>query len=205
MRIFGIVAAAGFSSRMGNFKPLLPVAGCPMVAATANSMLQGGVHHVLVVTGYRGDELRTLFAARADSRVSTVYNPAFASSDMLESIKVGLREALQHKADAVCILPGDMPAVSPDTFTKLAQHMQTNGSGLIFPLYQGAAKHPPLIHASGFAHILQHNSGGGLRLALQTLKTPTSYCPVTDPGCTLDADTPQAYAALLDYCAGRRC
>ena len=52
-----VLAAAGLSSRMGDFKPLLPF-GDTTIAFHVTSMLRRlGADPVLVVTGYRAEEL----------------------------------------------------------------------------------------------------------------------------------------------------
>lgn len=53
-----VIAAAGLSSRMGDFKPLLPF-GKECVARHLTQMLaRTGVSPVVMVTGYRGEELK---------------------------------------------------------------------------------------------------------------------------------------------------
>ena len=56
-KVSAIVLAAGFSSRMGEFKPLLPLAGTSTIGRVTVALRQAGVEDVIVVTGYRASEL----------------------------------------------------------------------------------------------------------------------------------------------------
>ena len=102
MTYSGIITAAGLSSRMGDFKPLLKINGLPMIVHTVLSMQNAGVSPVCVVTGYRGDEIKS---ALNGYDVVFAENEDYASSDMLTSIKLGLEKI--KKSDGFFLLPGD--------------------------------------------------------------------------------------------------
>lgn len=53
----GLILAAGTSSRMGAFKPMLQVDGQTMIRRVADMMRRAGAGPVVVVTGYRGEQL----------------------------------------------------------------------------------------------------------------------------------------------------
>lgn len=57
MRIQGLIAAAGLSSRMGEFKPFMKLNGFPMIRMTVQSLKNAGIRDITVVTGYRADEM----------------------------------------------------------------------------------------------------------------------------------------------------
>ena len=54
--VVGIVLAAGYSSRMGKLKQLLPIAGVPSVVRVAR-VLANTVSEVAVVLGHRAKEI----------------------------------------------------------------------------------------------------------------------------------------------------
>lgn len=58
MKAAGLIAAAGLSSRMEDFKPLMELNGFPMIAMTVRSMRNAGIRNITVVTGFRGEEVR---------------------------------------------------------------------------------------------------------------------------------------------------
>lgn len=61
IRASAIILAAGFSSRMGGFKPLMPLPSPegerPALDILLESYFRIGVHDIVVVSGYRGDEV----------------------------------------------------------------------------------------------------------------------------------------------------
>ena len=52
-RLGAVVSAAGRSSRMGDFKPLLPVGGLPLLETAIRALQAGGAEQIWVVTGHR--------------------------------------------------------------------------------------------------------------------------------------------------------
>lgn len=56
-RIVALILAAGFSSRMETFKPLLPVGGAPLIERTIARFLQAGFDDVRVIVGHRAKEV----------------------------------------------------------------------------------------------------------------------------------------------------
>ena len=60
-KLAGIILAAGLSSRMGAFKPLLEIDGVSMVRRVVQLMQVAGAHPVVVVTGHRRRELEEVF------------------------------------------------------------------------------------------------------------------------------------------------
>lgn len=193
----GIITAAGLSSRMGAFKPLLPYGDSTLLEETIASMQRAGVRHIVVVVGYRGDEVAARLQAR--SGVQVIVNRQYQHTDMLWSIQL----ALQHVGDCqgVYVLPGDMPAVAGETFRQLAAYLQGALVDVVVPAFQGRRQHPPLIAKRCLSAIAAFRGGGGLRAALRQAAAQAAVLPVDDIGCSLDADTPTDYARLLRYWA----
>ncbi|MGA1199454.1 MAG: NTP transferase domain-containing protein, partial [Candidatus Latescibacterota bacterium] len=59
-----VIIAAGMGSRLRGYgsdmpKPLVPVAGVPLLKRTILSAKRGGISELVVITGFRGDEIRS--------------------------------------------------------------------------------------------------------------------------------------------------
>lgn len=108
-----IIPAAGLSSRMGRFKPLLELNGFPMIQLAAQSALDGGVQNAWIVTGRNAgrvkDALLSLsheesalslvqgLATFSDPRqggIRLVHNSEYAQTDMFQSVRLGLKALL---------------------------------------------------------------------------------------------------------------
>jgi CTP:molybdopterin cytidylyltransferase MocA len=202
MIINGLILAAGLSSRMGDFKPLMPLNGKSIIENSIDSMLLSGVSKVKVVIGHNADEIDRLVSEKYySSRVATVYNKFYASSDMLKSVKIGLENF--PICDAFFLLPGDMPAITPATFLLLMHAMGNAKTKVIFPVLQGRRKHPPLILADCINDILSFDSDGGLRDLWKQYEGLITEINVDDKGCGFDVDTIEDYQLLKQYFRGK--
>lgn len=177
MSYAGIITAAGLSSRMGDFKPLLQINRLPMIAHTVLSMKNAGLSPVCVVTGYRGSEIKS---ALKDYDVIFAENENYANSDMLSSIKLGLEKV--QNSDGFFLLPGDMPLIPPQTFKKV---LAADGNYII-PTVNGKNAHPPLIKSACYGAILSFDGDGGLPRALADFDK--TYIEAGDADSNRDAD-----------------
>lgn len=185
--ICALIPAAGLSRRMGSFKPLLPLGDSTVIECTVERAL-AWAERAVVVAGFQGDRVAAALE-RFGERATCVYNPDYAVTDMLRSVQLGA--AALPACEAFFLLPGDMPAVSPDTFRALLEARTRQGGALVFPTVAGRRTHPPLVDAALIPEILAYRGRDGLRGLWRGLE---SVCvPVSDPGVTLDLDTPEDY------------
>lgn len=188
--ICALVLVAGLSSRMKEFKPLLPFRGKTLIENTIDSVLESGARQVVVVTGHRADELEPLLEEKYGSRVILTRNPDFAATDMLQSIRLGCRA--MPECDAFFLLPGDMPVVRESTFRKILS--QRNGEiSVIFPTLDGYRKHPPLVDSRLIPEILAFDRDGGLRQFWKEREAIVRTVSVDDAGVWVDLDTQEDY------------
>lgn len=188
--ICGLILAAGLSTRMGEFKPLMPFRGKTLIENTIDSVFSSGARQVVVVTGHRAEELEPLLAEKYGSRVILTRNPEFATTDMLHSIRAGC--LVMPECDAFFLLPGDMPVVRQSTFRKLlAQH--DGELSVIFPTLDGYRKHPPLVDFRLIPEILAFDREGGLRQFWKEREAMIRTVSVDDEGVWVDLDTREDY------------
>lgn len=189
--ICGLILAAGLSSRMEEFKPLMPLRGKTLIENAIDSMLDGGVRQVVVVIGHRADELEALLVPKYGSRVILARNPDYATKDMLHSVQVGCRA--MPECDAFFLLPGDMPVIRRSTF-RTVQSVRDGSISVIFPTLDGYRKHPPLIDCRLIPEILAFRGSGGLRQFWNERTSIIRTVSVDDQGVWVDLDTQEDYA-----------
>ena len=189
-RIGAVIPAAGLSSRMGRFKPLLPCGDMTVIERTVSSALPHA-DSIAVVTGYNSGELGEVLRARFGDRVTIAHNPDYASTQMLDSVRIGLRAL--GDCDAFFILPGDMPEISRGTYEKLIQAYDGSYDAL-YPAVNGRRGHPPLISAGMIPEIMNGSGKGGLRAILN--RAYTAEIAVGDEGALIDLDTPEDYDTI---------
>jgi len=203
VKINGLILAAGLSSRMGGFKPLMQLEGKTMIENSIDSMLDAGVDCITVVLGYRADEVTSLIEGRyGSSLVKLAFNTEYDTTDMLTSVKIGIRSL--PPCDAFFLLPGDMPAVDQSTFCALSAVMLKTNALAVFPAIDGHRRHPPLISGAFKDKILAFEGEGGLQAVWRQYDTDMVSVPVEDTGCRIDADTMEDYSRLVQYMQNKK-
>lgn len=195
MRTVGIVLAAGLSSRMGAFKPLLPIDdpggdGCVTVLERTVKSLLPAADRVYVVTGCRAAELRPLIARLG---AVEVHNPDFMGG-MSTSVLAGVRTAAGAGAEGLLLLPCDAPAVPPECVLSL---MDAAGpDSFAVPCFLGKKGHPLWVPRRFFGDILD---AGSIKLVTRRVEEAIVRVETGREGVVLDLDTPAAYQEILDY------
>ena len=191
-RFGAVIPAAGMSSRMKSFKPLLPFRDSTVIECTVEAVLRV-VSRAVVVLGNQADAVERVLKIRFGDRLTIVRNPDYRTTDMLRSVQIGL-DALQE-CDAFFLLPGDMPAVGSDTLKTLMQAFDGRHM-VIFPTCNHRKGHPPLIHSSLISAIRNYRGEGGLRAVFRDV--PQLSIELSDMGITADLDTPKDYAEIIN-------
>ncbi len=190
-RATAIVLAAGYSSRMGEFKPLLPLGETTVLERIITLFQDAGVSDIRVVVGYRSADLLPLLRKM---EVSCIVNEDFEAG-MFSSVVAGVK-GLQKSVDLFFILPVDIPLIRPWTIRLLFQAYQQKKGKIIHPCFQGEQGHPPLISASLKDQITYWNGHDGLRGALAQFQADAIRIEVPDENILFDINTQNDYQQL---------
>ncbi|HEY6803413.1 MAG TPA: nucleotidyltransferase family protein [Pyrinomonadaceae bacterium] len=190
MSVAAIILAAGQSSRMGAFKPLLPWGTQTVIESCINYLHKGGADQIVVVVGHRADEIRQHLSSTS---VTFAVNPD-PRSEMTESIK---RAVIQISDDvaATLITPVDYPAVSPETVASVIAEW-SKGNRLIKPTYQDRGGHPVLIDMSYRKELLSLSPTAGLKSLFDAHRNDVKRVEVECSYIARDIDTWDDYHAL---------
>ncbi len=191
MTTAALIVAAGMSSRMGEFKPLLNIGSISIAQRVVATFQQAGVDKIVMVTGYNAVTLERHLAGNG---IVFLRNESYETTQMFDSARIGL-DYLQGKCDRVLFTPVDIPLFTAATVRALL----ASDAQLAGPVCDGVLGHPTLIGASLIASLLRDDGAGGLRGALDRCGVPMTLIPVEDRGILHDADTPEDYRALLKY------
>ena len=195
-RLVGLVVAAGFSSRMGAFKPLLPLGNKTVIETAVTSLRQGGINDIRVVAGHRAAELRPVLEQH---QVGIVENHDYEQG-MFSSVVAGLK-TFAGEADAFLLLPGDTPLLRKYTIRQLVQTYRQLAPAVVYPVFNGQRGHPPLISSRCYGAILNDAGADGLRGILDRFAVDAAEVKVADQGVALDIDTPDDYEQLQAFYA----
>lgn len=191
MRTGAVIVAAGMSSRMGDFKPMLTIGSISIAQRVVATLRQGGAEQIVMVTGYNAIVLERHLAGQG---IVYLRNERYETTNMFDSAVIGL-EYMKDKVDRVLFTPVDIPLFTAATVSALL----SSGEVLAVPVCGGETGHPILISSELIDSILSYRGDEGLRGALEHCGTEAAHVPVEDRGILHDADTPEDYASLLRY------
>ena len=191
MQIGALIVAAGMSSRMGDFKPMLSIGSISVAQRVVATLQQSGVSKIVMVTGYNATTLERHLSGNG---IIFLRNEAYETTQMFDSVKIGLRY-LQDKCDRILFTPVDVPLFTANTVKAILDA----GAPLACPMCQGKQGHPILIANELIPEILNDCGQMGLKGAMDRCSVPLKRVDVDDPGTIHDADTPEDFSALVDY------
>ena len=191
--VAAIILAGGYSTRMKQFKPLLPLGDSTVIEKTINVFKKSGVNDITVVIGYRANDLKTILEYMG---VNWVYNQNYHKG-MYSSVVTGVG-SLKANTYGVFLLPADMPLVKLETIEEMVRVYKNSKYEIIYPIYKGRRGHPPLISTSLFPAIKNWDGNGGLRALLAKYQTVATQVEVMDEGILTDMDTPEDYINLCN-------
>jgi putative nucleotidyltransferase with HDIG domain len=190
-KVAAIILAGGFSSRMGAFKPLLPLAGRSALERSIRLFQTAGISDVRVVTGHRAAELGPLLK---DLDVCEIANPNYAAG-MFSSVAAGLA-SLAGNIDACLVLPVDLPLVRSATVRSLVQNFTATPAKVLYPCFGGKRGHPPLIAGDLARRIPAWCGPAGLQGALSLWENQAREIAVADELILYDMDRPDDFQQL---------
>jgi len=193
-KVATVILAAGYSSRMGCFKPMLPLGGSSALERIINAARSAGSAGIYVVTGHND----TVLAATLEQmKVRQIHNPTF-DTGMYSSIAAGV-SGLASDVDACLILPVDIPLVRKATLERLIAHHPAKQTVVLYPTFRGQRGHPPRIQRALFPKIIEAQAAsdnGGLKHLLEQYAQQAEQIAVFDQCILFDMDTPDDYVRL---------
>jgi CTP:molybdopterin cytidylyltransferase MocA len=188
------ILAAGRGSRLGGdaSKPLLEWRGRPLVAWAVEAARGSGLAPVVVVVGYRADDVRAALtrASRSSAPHTTVKSEMLVvveNPEWAEGIASSLGAALTTLApladvEAVCVGLADQPLVGAEAYRRVAA---ADGE-LVVPVYDGQPGNPVKLARSLWPEALELRGDVGAR-ALARDRAVRIDC--TGTGSAADVDT----------------
>jgi len=108
--------AAGKGTRMKSELPkvLVPVCGRPMIDYVIDALQHAGIGHIVVIVGYRADDVRAALASRENLSFALQAEQRGTGHAVMSA-----REALAQHQGAVVVVAGDSPMMQPASLRKL--------------------------------------------------------------------------------------
>ncbi|MGC8659140.1 MAG: NTP transferase domain-containing protein [Desulfomonilaceae bacterium] len=191
-RLVAIILAAGLSSRMVEFKPLLKFGAKTVLEHVVDIFRGAGVRDILVVVGHRSEDL---IPTLQSMHIRWVNNPKYEEG-MLSSIKTGI-SAIGNEFDAFFVMPVDIPLVETRTISRIIDAFKKSEKLIFYPVFRDKRGHPPLISIRYRDEILSWDQPGGLKSFLSQNEDAALNIGVQDEHILMDMDTQVDYKGLL--------
>ena len=200
-----LIAAAGMSSRMGTFKPLLPLGDETLISYQLNKFVGMGLSPIVIVTGNEAERLEHYIKEYKKNRdpegkIVCIRNEQYHSSEMFDTIKIGLKR-IKGQCDRFFVLPADIPLFSEKTLNLL---LRSEGK-VTKPVFQNRGGHPLLIRSDMIDQLIAYTGEMGLKGALQAADIEIQNIEVMDEGILIDADTLEDYQKVKEYVKRKEC
>lgn len=191
MQTGAVIAAAGMSARMVQFKQLMKIGNRTMTERVIANFRKAGIREIVVVTGHRSEQMEKELRG---FEVTFLKNEDYETTRMFASVKIGL-EYLKDKCDRVFFCPADVPFFMAGT----VEAMLGQDADVVQPVYGERAGHPVLIRTCLIPRILAYTGDDGLRGALRSIEgLERRRIAVEDEAVIMDADTGEDFQRLAD-------
>lgn len=197
-----VILSAGFSSRMHDFKPLLPIGEIPAIGRLVQGFAGAGVGEIIVVVGHRHKEIEAYLKTlpKEVQRVLKIkLNPIFAEG-MYTSVQAGVAEVSTDN-QGFFMLPVDYPLVRKEIFGRLMDFWcreKQSATRLVYPVCGEKRGHPPLLSTEFIPEILTKEQPMGLRSFFMNHQHHAENLAVDDETILWDMDSPADYAKLCE-------
>ena len=193
-----VVPACGHSTRMGRTKLALPLGNRTVIERVVAALRDGGVAHIVVVTGAHVPELATLAAAVG----AEVLALPEATVDMRTTVERGLDWIEAHhdpdSNEGWLLTPADQPGISADVVMRVIAAGRESPGSIIVPVHGGRRGHPALLRWRHVVGIRSLESNIGINSFMRQ-NAETRELPVETSGILADLDTPEDYRAHSGY------
>jgi len=185
-----LIVAAGMSSRMGDYKPMMEIGSISVAQRVVSTFRQANIDKIVVVTGFNAQKLEHHLSGNG---IVFLRNENYETTQMFDSAKIGL-EYLKDKVDRIFFTPVDIPLFTVATIQSL---MKADGD-VVRPKCGKEYGHPILISADSLSSILSYSGNNGLKGAIENCGL-IKEIRVSDEGTLHDADTQEDFSRLLEY------
>jgi molybdenum cofactor cytidylyltransferase len=203
--IYGIILAAGASSRMGQAKAAMAfgATGETVLSRVVMTLLAGGIPNLVVVAGAHMDAVRHAMP-RNEPRARVIEHPGWQQGQ-LSSLLAGLDAIESPLLEAAMVTPVDVPLVTAATVASVLSAWRRTRAPIVRPAEPSApAKaggqrhgHPVIFDRAVFGDLRSADPNIGAKAVFANHRDRIVNVEVKDPGAFEDIDTPGDYARLI--------
>lgn len=192
MLLSAILLAAGQSKRMGRIKQLMPFGQSTILGETINNLLSSAISEVILVLGYKAEEVMKTIVAQP---TKLVINPYYRQG-MSTSVIAGLNQ-IDTRARAIMLALGDQPLIGSQTINRLIKEFSSHGKGIAIPTYRRRRGHPIIFAIKYKEELLKLKGDVGGRQIIKDHPDDVLEVAVASESVIADFDTYNDYQAYI--------
>lgn len=196
-----ILLAAGLSKRMGTANKLrLPLGEMTILQATLHNIIEAKLGEILVIVGHEKDLIESDLEPFKD-KIKIVYNPYFESG-MTSSIQAGVANSNENTGGYMICL-SDMPLLQSIDYQRISgfylsfTEKKDSHYPIVQPVFKEQRGNPVIFHPIYKKELLDLKNTEGGKPVVQAHKEKMYFVDMPNEAILRDADTPEAYAALI--------
>lgn len=193
-KIYGLIIAAGLSSRMEDFKPLVRYNQKTFIEHIINKLARV-CDEILIVKGFRGyaleDSIKAMYSGDALlKKIDFVHNKNYEKG-MFSSVQAGLKAILpqMNSHDYVMLHLVDQPHISEYVYEELSSKARSENMKVIVPSYNMKAGHPIVLSQEIVKEIIVAPDTETLRDVLKRFHENTTYVNIQEDSIIQDVNT----------------
>lgn len=198
MKIAGVILGAGYSSRMGKNKMLLPINGLPIlghvIKAVENTSLDKLICVYPKVIGDK-DEMQELRKTSYNTDVEWLVNH---HQELGQSYSLRLALEKSYDFDAIMIILGDQPLLRESVLDDMIKVAKDKKNRIIRINCNGIKGPPVIIPKRFFNELLEISGDVGARNVIKKYKSLVDDIDIEDEWFNKDVDTPEDYEAVIE-------
>ena len=188
-----VIAAAGFSRRMGGFKQLLAWGDSTVIRTVVDNLHEAGAYPVVCVTGHRGEEVA---AALLGSPAQIVHNPHYATSEMLTSYQAGVAALDNSQFSGSLLALADQPHIPAPVIRQVIEQARNVPDRVVIPSHEMRRGHPIYLPSRLWSELLSLPVDASLRDLLNRHSAEIVYVDVDTDAIRRDMDEWGEYERL---------
>ena len=196
--IDALLISAGYSGRMGDFKPLIKINDKPFIIIILEKLISV-CNNIVIVTGYRNDDIEVVINdwivknPDYEEKVTSVYNEKFHEG-MFSSIQKGIEKLTD--SDWVLFHFVDQPTIPKEFYNEFISQIDENYDW-IQPVYNLTQGHPVIFKKTVFAKVLSSPINYKMKLIREDENVKKKYWVNNYPEILHDIDTKDDYINLV--------
>ncbi|MCB0753616.1 MAG: nucleotidyltransferase family protein [Ignavibacteriae bacterium] len=193
-KITGIIIAAGLSSRMGKFKPLLRYDGKTFLENIIDKLLLI-CDKIIIVTGHNADLIVNLVNQNYKNQKVVCVNNSDYQSGMFSSLKVGVKSCIN--SNWILFHQVDQPNLPLKFYKEFTDKIEIK-CDWIQPIFEGRKGHPILFNNNVIEKILDANNNSNLREISKSKEINQYFWECSFNEILTDLDTPNDFKKFTE-------